>query len=92
MMRRGKASPMRCELRAVSTTRTLSARTWPLLRTWAVLVSCLPTTGPRSAGWQEAAQALGLWGEGFRTRLDALDAYLDTIDELLETWGSQHGA
>ena len=68
------------------------AALWPLLRTWVVLASCLPSTGTRGAGWQEAAQALGLLGEGFKNRIEALDAYLDTIDELLETWGSQHGA
>lgn len=65
---------------------------WPLLRTWLSLASLQPALTDPGAGWHEAFQRLGWSGAGFQNRLEALDAYLDTIDELLEAWASEHGA
>ncbi len=65
---------------------------WPLLRTWTFLANNLPSDAVKSPGWRQAAEHLGLLGAGFQTRSDALDAFLDTIDELLDTWSREHGA
>jgi len=34
---------------------------------------------------------LGLLGEAFREKIEALDAYLDLVEELLESWGRENG-
>jgi len=62
---------------------------WPLATTWTALAL---HSAPASAVWQEFAAALGLVGDGLAGRLAALDAYLDTVDETLETWGREKGA
>lgn len=65
---------------------------WPLLRTWSALASLHPADRQGGVEWEQAARQLGLAGEGWSERLQAMDAYLDTIDEFLETWGQEHGA
>ena len=65
---------------------------WPLLRTWAALASRPSVKSAPSEGWLNALSSLGLVGDGFAERIEALDAYLDTIEELLEDWGREHGA
>jgi hypothetical protein len=42
--------------------------------------------------WRSAITSLGWSGEGFSERLEALDAYLDTVDETLDRWGEERGA
>jgi hypothetical protein len=61
---------------------------WPMLRTWTDMA--LNSTSVEA--WQAAIQQLGWTGEGFAERLEALDAFLDTVDETLERWGAEHGA
>ncbi|MCU0484624.1 MAG: hypothetical protein MUC85_00805 [Anaerolineales bacterium] len=65
---------------------------WPLLRTWTTLASGMPEQSAPGEGWLNMMDSLGLQGDGFTERIAALDAYLDTIDELLEDWGKEHGA
>ncbi|MGB3700873.1 MAG: hypothetical protein WA997_06350 [Anaerolineales bacterium] len=64
---------------------------WPLLGTWIEAVSLLPEDAPPVAEWQEAFSALGLLGPGYRERVAALDAYLDSVEELLDEWGQRRG-
>jgi hypothetical protein len=64
---------------------------WPLLRTWTQAVSLLPDSHAARNGWQDACQQLGLMGSDFGQRVDALDAYLDTVDEALDSWASENG-
>jgi hypothetical protein len=64
---------------------------WPLLRTWLEVVSLLPEDSPPVAEWQEVFSTLGLLGPGYRERVAALDAYLDSVEELLDEWGQRRG-
>ena len=64
---------------------------WPLMRTWTQAVSLLPDGHAARKGWRDACQQLGLLGPGFEQRVDALDAYLDTVDEALDAWASENG-
>jgi len=57
---------------------------WPLLRSWAQVMLFLPASGIQHQEWAEAFQRLGLQGEGFTQRVAALDAYLDTVEEILD--------
>jgi hypothetical protein len=65
---------------------------WPLLRTWTLAATFLPPASPGWAAWSEAVRSLGLYGEDFTERVQALDAYLDLIDETLDEWARRSGA
>ena len=64
---------------------------WPLLRTWTAIVSLLPEDNLHVAPWQDVCQYLSLAGNTFSQRVDALDTYLDTIEDTIEQWGDTRG-
>lgn len=64
---------------------------WPLLMTGLSISENLPDDHPNRLSWEKIPQQLGLWDETFQVRIQALDAYLDVIDETLETWGQNQG-
>ena len=64
---------------------------WPLWRTWTHLICALPGDSTHRAAWQTAGERLGLLGEPFNEKIEALDAYLDQVEELLESWGRANG-
>lgn len=68
------------------------AALWPLLRTWTLAVSLLPPEHPVQAAWQDAMTRLGLLGDGFVERVEAMDRFLDLVEETLEKWGRLNGA
>ncbi len=64
---------------------------WPLLWTWTRL-SALHQAQDRSIeSWRVALSVLGLQGDELQSRVDALDAYLDNIEEAIEEWGRRSG-
>jgi hypothetical protein len=65
---------------------------WPLLRTWTAAIQAMPENTPARQDWEKVGRHLGLLGEDFAERLDALDAYLDLVEETLETWAGKLGA
>ena len=64
---------------------------WPLIKTWQQVTSLLPAGSPARNAWQGAGERLGVLGEGFTIRINALDAFLDTLEEILEDWARQAG-
>jgi hypothetical protein len=64
---------------------------WPLLSTWSDLISALPVDSVYRTDWQRAMEALGLYGSGLEERIRAFDAYLDMVEETLETWAEANG-
>jgi hypothetical protein len=62
---------------------------WPLVHTWTLAAAVLPPT--HQSKWLASCEKLGLVGEEFIERLDGLDHFLDTIEELLENWAARHG-
>lgn len=72
--------------------QTSQAALWPLLRTWTSLIQLMPGRLELGEAWSNAFQQLGLLGAGFSERLEALDAYLDIVEETLDTWAVQTGA
>ena len=64
---------------------------WTLLNTWTQAIGLMPADAKERQAWQEIVQHLGLWGEEFRQRVNALDAYLDNVEEVLEQWGRHKG-
>lgn len=65
---------------------------WPLLRTWTGAARCCPPESASRQAWQAAFQSLGIAGAALEGRFEALDAYLDVVDETLETWARANGA
>ncbi len=64
---------------------------WPLLRTWIRLAIVMGETSSHYEACLRSFQTLGLAGDAFAERLNALDSYLDTVEETLETWASEYG-
>lgn len=64
---------------------------WPLLCTWLEAVALQPEDSPHFEEWQQVFTGLGLLGDGYRERVAGLDAYLDSVEELLDEWGQRRG-
>lgn len=65
---------------------------WPLLRTWTLAASLLPESDPGYQSWRDAAHQLGLLGPGFSERIQALDAFLEQVEETIASWKKEEGA
>jgi hypothetical protein len=65
---------------------------WLLLRTWTHAVAEQAEDAALTAPWSAALADLGLQGETFAAKLDALDAYLDSVEETVEDWARKAGA
>jgi hypothetical protein len=65
---------------------------WPLLRTWTHTIQALDVENPAREQWRQAGEYLGLLGSSFSERVAALDAYLDMVEETLESWARLNGA
>ncbi len=68
-----------------------STAVWPLWHTWTLAIRSLPAEVPPSPAWQSAGRKLGLLGEPFIDKVRGLDAYLDQIEDVLDTWARENG-
>jgi hypothetical protein len=64
---------------------------WPLWRTWTHAICALPADAPQRLAWQKAGEQLHLLGEAFSERIQGLDAFLDRVEEALDTWAREKG-
>jgi hypothetical protein len=64
---------------------------WPMLRTWTRAAALQSEDSPARSGWMQACQQLKLVGDDFPRRLEALDAFLDMVEERLDDWGRSRG-
>lgn len=62
---------------------------WTMVNTWTDIALLHPGVVEQ---WQSAMTQLGLVDSGLESRLQALDAYLDTVDETLDAWAQEQGA
>ena len=60
--------------------------------TWAKAVSYLYATSPEYIAWLDTLKELGLGKEQLPEKLQALDVYLDHVEEVLEDWANNAGA
>ena len=65
---------------------------WPFWHTWTTAICALPDNSPHRAAWESAGTRLGQIGADFFKRIQALDAFLDTIEDRLEVWARENGA
>ncbi len=68
------------------------AAAYPLFYTWAKAVSHLYATSPEYIFWYDTLKNLGLGKDMLLEKLQALDAYLDHAEEILESWAEKTGA
>jgi hypothetical protein len=64
---------------------------WPLWHTWTHVICALPVETPHRSAWQKAGERLGLLGDTFPQKIEGLDAYLDSVEEVLEAWAREYG-
>ena len=64
---------------------------WPLFYTWTQAATQLSGDADYQEPWNRAGQQLGLLGASFTERITALDAYLDSIEEILEKYARANG-
>lgn len=80
-------------LRAVDALQTAepAAAAWIMLKTWTQAV-CFRRGEPElTAPYNAVRQAFGLDTASFSDRLQATDAYLDSLEEALDTWSERYG-
>lgn len=65
------------------------AALWPLIHTWTLAANALPEE--KIKGWQAACTELGLVGMGFGEKVEALDAFLDEVEILLDEVATANG-
>jgi hypothetical protein len=64
---------------------------WPLINTWLDILDSLSETHELWEPFERTFSQLGLLKEGFKERIQALDVYLDLLDETLESWAAIQG-
>jgi predicted nucleotidyltransferase len=62
---------------------------WPLMQTWTLAVEVLPDLAANP--WRAACGQLGLAAAGIEERVEALDAFLDEVEILLDELAAQYG-
>lgn len=64
---------------------------WLLVRTWAAASASLLEYGPEYVAWKAVFERLGLVGNGFEAKVQALDRFLDETEEMLDTISAENG-
>ena len=67
------------------------AAIWLLLRTWTLSLKHLPEESSLREPWESVLQTLGLNEASLPARLEAMDTYLDNIEETLDVWAKSNG-
>lgn len=64
---------------------------WLLVHTWAAAAASLLEYGPEYVAWKAVFERLGLVGDGFEEKVQALDRFLDMTEELLDNIAAENG-
>lgn len=64
---------------------------WPLLRTWLDVRLASSTPPPSQKSWESLLETLELTAEAAGQKVDALDAFLDTLEIEIEDWAESNG-
>lgn len=67
------------------------AALWIMLSTWTEMSASLTSNDANRIAFSDFCQSLMLGNDDFDKRLSTLDAYLDTIEETIDTWASNNG-
>lgn len=64
---------------------------WPLMRTWLDVHLALNKPSPNAETWKDFLSSLKLSEEQVEEKSEALDAYLDSVEIVIETWENTYG-
>jgi hypothetical protein len=78
-------------IEAILESQTALDALWPLWHTWTLIIGALPEDSHHRDAWQEAGETLGVLGDGFKNKIEGLDAYLDMVEESIEAWAQSNG-
>ncbi len=67
------------------------AALWIMLWTWTLIANLLPAGSAPKTAYENFCSQMALNGDNFNDRLSALDAYLDTVEEVIDNWSYQNG-
>jgi hypothetical protein len=67
------------------------AALWILLWTWTDLASIIRPDGNDSQNYEDFCRQLSLGSDQFQSRISALDAYLDMVEETIDRWSDSNG-
>lgn len=68
-----------------------AAALWIMIRTWTAAASIVGSESPCEKVWLSTMQLLNLDSAQIDGRLDALDDYLDNVEETLDIWAHENG-
>lgn len=68
-----------------------TAATWPLLQTWALAAKSNAFKSDQTQVWAAVCAEMGLSAEALPERLQALDTFLDRLEEILEQIALENG-
>jgi hypothetical protein len=68
-----------------------AAAFWPLLYTWALSTESSGAPAGQDPAWTEVCQQVGLGPAEMPARIEALDAFLDSLEETLEQMSTESG-
>jgi hypothetical protein len=78
-------------IRALANGDDPTSTVWPMLRTWLDVHLSLPEASSRIESWDSFLAALKLTDETSEIKTEALDAYLDSLEVLIESWAHTYG-
>ena len=64
---------------------------WPLINTWTLAAKQFAEDSPEWSTWNRVCLDFELVGPAFKERVEALDAYLDQVEETIDRWASAMG-
>jgi len=78
-------------IRALTESSSPEQAAWPLLRTWLDIRLALEESTPDTEAWENCLLTLGLTQESASQKTEALDAYLDSLEVIIEAWSDEYG-
>ncbi|MDH5505686.1 MAG: hypothetical protein OEZ02_00515 [Anaerolineae bacterium] len=63
---------------------------WLLLYTWTQAIETLPPDSAHQPAWVQAGDQLNLLGKHLENKLEGLDVLLDSVAEVLGSWGKEY--
>lgn len=64
---------------------------WPMLDTWSQAVKVLWEEIPHREAWLAFCEELGFVPDHYKARVASLDAWLDTVELILDNWKNEYG-
>ncbi len=79
-------------IRALAESEDPAQASWPLLRTWLDIHLAAPQPSPRLEIWDSCLSDLGLSEDNTSQKFDAVDAFLDNVEIVIESWAQAYGS